>query len=169
LKVETTQSEEQSLPLNPKEALAQWANTSAEWIRRLVRHVLKDIEEQYAEIGKFIQPLHDASLSTVRSHLEEQQKDQIGGPQSAGDQLGLLKGVVEIDDALTQQLNDGQLLDDSLPQKMSGFSSRLGQWASEVATSLEALGLQNSNRDENLKGKQKELVEITDLKELMDA
>ena len=105
----------------------------------------------------------------MRSYLEEREKDQIGGPQIAGDKINLLQGVVEIDNALNEQLNDGQPLDDSLAQQMSAFSSRFEQWASEVAESLEALILQNSNRDESLKGKQKELVELTDLYELMDA
>ena len=135
----------------------------------LAGQIAKEIEEQQAEVGKIIQPLHNASLSTVRSYLEEREKDQIGGPQIAGDKINLLKGVVEIDNALNEQLNDGQPLDDSLAQQMSAFSSQFEQWASEVAESLEALILQNSNRDENLNGKQKELVELKDLYELMDA
>ena len=40
MKVEITESEEQPLVQNPREALAQWANKSAEWTRRIVRHIL---------------------------------------------------------------------------------------------------------------------------------
>ena len=38
--VEITEYEDQPLIQNPREALAQWANESAEWTRRIVRHIL---------------------------------------------------------------------------------------------------------------------------------
>ena len=145
------------------------ANLISKYGEYLEGKIAKDIEEQQAEVRRLIQPIHLASLFSVRSCLEEQEKDEIGGTQVAEDRLDLLKGVVEIDDAFKRQLNDGVPIDNNLALRMSGFSSDIGQWVSEIAAALEGLSVLNSNHEQVLQGKQKELIELVDRKELAGA
>ena len=128
----------------------------------LANQIGNDIREQETTIQHLAEPVQNTSLTIVRDYVESTNADPVLGSQAADNQIDALRTIIAIDDDLRKRLADGSPIDENMPATVSAIKPSLESWLEGLNTTIEELREQNSNREETIKEKEKELYELED-------
>ena len=122
--------------------------------------IAKDIEEQAATIRSLVKQMQDFSLTAVRAFVVDLDTDPNFGKQASADQIETLKAIVTLDDTLRQRFTKEVSVDDDLPTRITAIKADIESWVSALNDTVEELQRQNSNREESIEAKGKQLYEL---------
>lgn len=132
----------------------------------LESQIAKEIETQDSIIRTLVNSMEDASLKSVQAFCELQDIEVGEGFQAPAEQTDTLKKLLSLDGTLRKQFTDKVLLDDSILPSIAEIGATLQPWLLEVEDTLGALRSQNANRDEALRKKENQLIDLKARREL---
>ena len=128
----------------------------------LTNQIANDIREQETIIQRLAEPVENTSLAIVRDYVEGTDSDPVLGSEAGDNQIDALRTIIALDDDLRKRLADEAPIDENVPATVSAIKPSFESWLEGLNTTIEELREQNSNREETIQGKEKELYELKD-------
>ena len=132
----------------------------AKYSEYLGSQIAKDIQAQESAIQVLSKPLRDSSLASVQAFCAPAEAESDAGIEPPTEQIETLRRLLTVEATLRNQLADRTAVEESNIFQVSEMRSKVSAWHSYVTAALEELRSQNLDREEVLKKKEVELLEL---------